>query len=418
MKRIVYREWRIPPARYWGVLGILASVIAIGGLAALYMEHHGHWVTGMGNSVVWGTPHIFAVLMVISASGALNLASIGTVFGRSAYKPLGRLSGLLSAALLAGGLIVLVLDLGRPDRLLVALTHYNFSSIFAWNIYLYTGFMAIVIAYLWSMADRMGEPFTKPIGIFALVWRLALTTGTGSIFGFLVSRQAYDTAFLAPMFVALSLAYGLAIMVLVLMFAFREEGRPFGDKAMQRFMRLLGVFLWAILYFTLVYFLTKAYAAKNDDFVTWVLHRGGIYSGMFWIGWILLGCLVPLGILYHPVLSKDRRWIVAACALVIAGGFATMYVLIIGAQAYPIQMFPGKTILESGFFDGVQGQAASYSPSLPEILLGLGGVGLALLIAAVGVRVLQFLPESLADADVPDDGKEPALARASAAAEA
>jgi molybdopterin-containing oxidoreductase family membrane subunit len=40
---------------------------------------------------------------------------------------------------------------------------------------------------------------------------------------------------------------------------------------------------------------------------------------------------------------------------------------------------------------------APYAPSIPEVLLGLGGVAVALLITAVGVRVLQFLPESLDD---------------------
>jgi Ni/Fe-hydrogenase subunit HybB-like protein len=403
MKRIVYREWRIASARYWGILGILAAAVGIGGLAALYMEHQGHWVTGMSNSVVWGTPHIFAIFLIVSASGALNVATIGTVFGRGAYKPLGRLSGLLAASLLAGGLAVLVLDLGRPDRLLVAMTHYNFRSIFAWNIYLYSGFMAIVIAYLWSMADRMGGPYTKPIGVLAMIWRLALTAGTGSIFGFLVAREAYDTAFLAPMFVILSFAYGLAVLILVLLFAFSEEGRPIGELMMARLRTLLGIFVAAVLFFTLLYFLTKAYGAKNADFVTWVLFRGGIYSAMFWIGWVLIGCLMPLGIVFHPVLGQDRRWIVAACAAVVAGGLATLYVILIGAQAYPIPMFPGMTILESGFFDDVNGQPAPYSPTFPEALLGTGGVALALLATAVGVRVLQFLPESLADSAIPAD---------------
>ena len=46
------------------------------------------------------------------------------------YKPLGRLSALLAICLLTGGLIVLVLDLGRPDRLIVAMTTFNFKSIF------------------------------------------------------------------------------------------------------------------------------------------------------------------------------------------------------------------------------------------------------------------------------------------------
>jgi molybdopterin-containing oxidoreductase family membrane subunit len=414
MKRIVYREWRIPPARYWGILGILAVVAGIGGLATLYMEHEGHWVTGMNNSVVWGTPHVFAVFLIVAASGALNIASIGTVFGKAAYKPLGRLSGLLAAALLIGGLLVLVLDLGRPDRLIVAMTTYNFRSIFAWNIFLYTGFMAIVVAYLWSMADRMGAPFYKGIGIFAFAWRLALTTGTGSIFGFIVARQAFDTAFLAPMFVIMSFAYGLAVYLLVLMFTFDQEGRVLGDRLLRRLKNLLGVFVAAILYFTVVYFLTKLYGAKNYELVGWMLLNGGAYTAVFWIGWVLIGGLAPLGILYHPELGKDRNWIAAACALVILGGLATMYVVIIASQAFPLQMFPGQTVLEATPAAGILGEAATYSPSLPELLLGLGGIAVALLITAVGVRVLQFLPESLSDQAVPADeeAQAPALAEA------
>lgn len=397
MKRIIYREWRIDPARYWGLLAILVAIVGVGASAALYIEHTGHWVTGMTNSVVWGTPHIFAVFLVITASGVLNVATIGTVFGKGAYKPLGRLSGLLAVALLMGGLLVLVLDLGRPERLIVAMTHYNFRSIFAWNIFLYTGFMAITIGYLWTMAERKGNQFMRPVGILAMIWRLALTTGTGSIFGFLVAREAYDAAILAPMFVLMSFAYGLAAFLLVLMFTFAQEERPLGEKMLVKLARLLGVFVAGILYFTLIYHLTKVYGAKHYDFVSWVLLDGGAYTVLFWFGWVLVGGLLPLGILYHPVLGKTRGWVATACAMVILGGLAAMGVVIIGSQAYPMPMFPGQTILESGYFDGVQGQAAPYSPSLPEVLLGVGGVAVGLLITAVGVRVLQFLPESLAD---------------------
>jgi len=400
MKRIVYREWRLAPQRYWGLLVILAAVAGLGGLAFAYMEHEGHWVTGMSNQVVWGTPHVFAVFLIVSASGALNVASIGSVFGKYLYKPLARLSGLLAVALLAGGLMVLVLDLGRPDRLVVAMTTYNFRSIFAWNIFLYTGFMAIVIAYLWTMAERKGNPYTKPVGFFAFIWRLMLTTGTGSIFGFLVSRQAYDTAVMAPLFVAMSFAFGLAIFMLVLMFAFAQDDRPIGESMLFRLRNLLGIFIGAVLFFVLVYFLSKLYGAKNYDLVSFYLIDGGIYTALFWIGWMLVGSLFPLGILFHPELGRSPTWIASACGMVVLGGLSSMYVIIIGGQAYPMQMFPGKTILESGFHDGVGGALATYAPSLPEVLLGVGGVSVALLITAVGVRVLQFLPESLADRDV------------------
>jgi molybdopterin-containing oxidoreductase family membrane subunit len=399
-KRIVYREWLIQPERYWGLLAVLAAVIAIGGAAALYMEHEGHWVTGMTNSVVWGLPHVFAVFLIVAASGALNVASIGTVFNQPAYKPLARLSGLLAAALLVGGLLVLVLDLGRPDRLLVAMTTYNFSSIFAWNIFLYTGFLAITIGYLWTMAERKGNHLQRPVGTFAFLWRLALTTGTGSIFGFLVGRSAYDTAVLAPMFVVMSFAYGLAAYMLVLMTSFEWDGRPIGGKILKRLKNLLGLFVGGVLYFTLIYHLTNLYGAKNTDFESFLLIQGGIYTLMFWGGWVLVGGLLPLGIIYHPRLSQDRNWIAAACALVIVGGLAAMYVIIIGSQAFPLEMFPGKTVLSFGAPGDVGGAVAPYTPSLPELLLGIGGVAVAMLIVSVGIRVLQFMPESLSDKEV------------------
>jgi len=400
MKRIVYREWRLSPQRYWGLLAILATIAGLGGLAFAYMEHEGHWVTGMSNQVIWGTPHVFAVFLIVAASGALNIASISSVFGKSLYKPLARLSGLMAVALLAGGLLVLVLDLGRPDRLIVAMTHYNFRSIFAWNVLLYTGFMAIVIAYLWTMAERKGNAYTKQVGFAAFVWRLMLTTGTGSIFGFIVARQAFDTALFAPMFIAMSLAFGLAIFILVLLFAFDQDDRPIGDSILFRLRNLLGIFLGAVLFFVLVYFLTKLYGAKNYDLVSFYLIDGGIYTFLFWFGWMLAGILMPMGILFHPALGKSRASIAAACGLVVVGGLSSMYVIIIGGQAYPMQLFPGKTILESGFYDGVGGAVAAYAPSMPEVLLGVGGVAVAMMITAVGVRVLQFLPESLADKDV------------------
>src|SRR3990167_1890942 len=101
---------------FYALLGILGAFLLAAGLAALYMEHNGHWVTGMSNQIVWGTPHVFAVFLIVAASGALNVASIASVFGRQLYKPLARLSGLLAITLLAGGLAILVLDLGRPER--------------------------------------------------------------------------------------------------------------------------------------------------------------------------------------------------------------------------------------------------------------------------------------------------------------
>jgi molybdopterin-containing oxidoreductase family membrane subunit len=379
--------------RFYALLGFIGLFVLAGLGAAYYMEHNGHWVTGMTNQIVWGTPHVFAVFLIVAASGALNVASISSVFGKTPYKPLARFSGLLAITLLVGGLAVLVLDLGRPDRLIVAMTYYNFKSIFAWNIFLYIGFMIIVAIYLWMMMERKMNDYTKPAGFFAFIWRLILTTGTGSIFGFLVARQGYDAAVMAPMFIIMSFSFGLAIFILVLMAACKWSDRPLGDAILMKLKNLLGVFIGAVLYFVLIYHLTNLYITEHHGFERFLLLDGGVYTSLFWIVQIGIGSLLPLALLYLPATGKSRSWISVASLLVIIGGLAQMYVIIIGGQAYPMELFPGKEVT-STFFDGV---VASYSPSLPEVILGIGGFGLAIAATLVGVRVLRFLPTSLAD---------------------
>jgi len=413
MKTIHYRTIDGNGLGFYALLGLLGAIVAIGLGAAYYMEHNGHVVTGMSNQIVWGTPHVFAIFLIVAASGALNVASIASVFGRVPYKPLGRLSALLALTLLAGGLAVLVLDLGRPDRLIVAMTYYNFKSIFAWNIFLYTGFFAIVAVYLWMMMERRMNDYAKPAGLFAFIWRLILTTGTGSIFGFLVAREAYDSAMLAPMFIIMSFSFGLAIYLLVLMAATRGTGRPLGDALLKRLKNLLGVFVAAVFYFVVVYHLTNLYIAERHGIEGFILLNGGIYTTLFWLGQILLGSIVPLILLFHPALGRRTGMIALAAVLVILGGLAQLYVIVIGGQAYPLPLFPGKEI-QSSFFDGV---VASYTPSLPEVLLGIGGIGIALLLTTLALKILPFLPESLADAAVDahhskarDSGAEPATA--------
>lgn len=396
MKQIMFAQIDGKSGSYYALLGWLGAFAAAGLGAAWYMESNGHYVTGMNNQIVWGMPHVFAVFMIVAASGALNVASISSVFGRPMYKPLARLSALLAVALLAGGLMVLVLDLGRPDRLILAIINYNFKSIFAWNIYLYTGFFGIVAIYLWMMMERRMNRFTRIAGFAAFIWRLALTTGTGSIFGFLVARQAYDAAIMAPMFIIMSFSFGLAIFILVLMVISRGTGRPLGDAVINKLKNLLGVFIAGVLYFVTVQHLTNLYASEHSGVEAFILRDGGIYTALFWIGQILIGGIAPLVLLYHPLTGKDRAMIGLAAAMVIAGGLAQVYVIIVGGQAYPLSIFPGYQV-SSSFFDG---QINSYTPSLPEIMLGLGGVAVALLIVSVAVKALPFMACSLADAEV------------------
>ncbi len=389
MAHLDFREFGGRGAGHLALIVVLVLLSVAGVLAGHHMDVEGHHVTGMNNRIVWGLPHVFAVFLIVAASGALNVASLSSVFGRAAYEPLARLSGVLAIALLAGGLTVLVLDLGRPDRLVVAMTHYNFSSIFAWNILLYTGFMAVVVIYLWMHMERRMQRHVRRAGILALAWRVMLTTGTGCIFGFLVARQAYDAAIMAPLFVAMSLSLGLAVFLLVLLGAASATARPLDHGLLRRLCRLQALFVSVVLYFVVARHLANLYVAEHAEVERFLLLDGGAFPVVFWIGQILLGSVLPLAILWwrHP-LSTGR--IAAAASLVVVGGLSQLYGIVIGGQAAPLVIFPGKEVIEGAL---VAGEPVHYLASIPELLLGLGGVAMSGLILLIAVRVLRILPE-------------------------
>jgi len=396
MAEVKYRRLGDHSPMLTGLMALHAVLVAAGFGAALYMESNGHQVTGMNNQIVWGLPHVFAVFLVVSASGALNVASVSSVFARLAYKPFARLSGALAVALLVGGLAILVLDLGRPDRVFVTLFHRNLKSIFAWNIYLYGGFVAIVSGYLFSMMDRVVSRkvlVNKAFGYAAFSWRLILTTGTGLIFGLLAARASVSGGIMAPLFIAASLIYGLAFTVLVVMtMCFETREALFTDEMVGKFRGLLILFALSTLFLTTILHISKFYEARSLGVELFLLRDGGIYPLLFWGGQVLIGTLAPLALLARMHGGRgDRGKLGLASLLFLIGGMAQIYVIIIGAQAYPLDNFPDFDV-SSSFGDGA---IASYVPTLPEALLGLAGVSLAMMLTALAFRLLPFLPQGV-----------------------
>ena len=378
----------------WAVLIGFGLMAGLAGVAAIYMESNGHWVTGMTQRVVWGLPHVFAFFLIVTASGALNIASVGSVFGKAAYQPLGRLSVLLAFALLAGGLFILVTDLGRADRLLLTIQYLNLTSIFAWNVFIYQIFFALTVIYLWVMMSPKLARFYRPAAIAAFLWRLGMTTGTGSVLGFLVARAAFRSAIMPVAFVALSLSLGTALFVLTLLAFDRFAGLPRPTPGLlSRLRKLLGILTAVSLYMFVVQHLTGLYQAERRDVENFLLFGGTVYSYCLWVGFVLGGSVVPLVLLFAPV-GVGRAWpLGVAAGLIAAGGMAFMYGTVIGGEVFPLELFPGRQIASSAY-DGV---VATYSPRFVEVVLGVGGFGVAGLLVCIGTWVLPLLPGRVAD---------------------
>jgi len=391
MSKIILTRFIIEPKIFWKIFFSLGFIILIGFLCSHYMETEGHHVTGMNNQIIWGLPHIFAVLLIVIASGVLNIASISSVFDKKLYKPLAPLSALFAIAFLISGLAILVLDLGRPDRLIVAMTTYNFKSIFAWNIFLYSGFAAVLVIYIWTMLDRTVNRFSRYTGMFAFAWRIILTTGTGSIFGFLIAREAYGTAILAPLFIIMSLLYGTVVYYLILKIINYYQKTLMSEEIIENLKKLTIMFLFANLYFLLLYHLTNMYITKHLEFEKFILLNGGIYTLAFWLGQFLIGLILPLILLLKEKQASHKSLILPSI-LILIGSFKAIYVIIIGGQAYPLTIFTDYKIVNSTFYDNV---VHSYVPSIYEFGLGIGGVALALIIILIAIANLNFLPSQI-----------------------
>ncbi|MBE0625614.1 MAG: polysulfide reductase NrfD [Burkholderiales bacterium] len=385
---LIYCELGGSGRRYWALLALLGVPLALGAFAYFYIEHYGHIATGMDNQIVWGMPHVFAVFLVIAATGALNIAMAASVFRKAVYRPVAPLSALVSLALLVGGLAVLMLDLGRSDRMIVAITKLNPASLFARRVIFYDGFMLSVGVYLWFLLERRMNRYIKPAAIVAFFWQLLLVTSTGLEFGFNF-RAVYDSVLYAPMFIAFSSAYGAAALILVLLAVCRWEERPVSDELLRRLKNWLGISVGASLFFAVLFLGTKYELARSRDVARFLLFDGGVYTALLWLGQIALGGIAPLALLLRSPLRRSALgW---ACAMVILGGLAQMYVTLIGGQAYPQILFPGL-VESSSFFDG---EIHPYTPSLVEVLLGMGAVALAAAIIAVALRALAMLPTRL-----------------------
>ena len=73
MSKIEYTSLEGKSLSYFALLGGLGFMMLLALVSVFYMEHEGHYVTGMTNQIVWGMPHVFAIFLIVAASGALKL---------------------------------------------------------------------------------------------------------------------------------------------------------------------------------------------------------------------------------------------------------------------------------------------------------------------------------------------------------
>jgi molybdopterin-containing oxidoreductase family membrane subunit len=153
--------------------------------------------------------------------------------------------------------------------------------------------------------------------------------------------------------------------------------------------RLLFWFVLTVFYFAVVHHVTNLYLAEHQVVERYALT--GSISPVFWIGFVLIGTVIPIVLLMWGSEKNNCRNLIIACAASVAGGVALIYTIVVGSQSTPLQLFPGKTVIASSFGDA---GFDSYQPSALELGLGVGGVALAVLLCLILLRILPFTPAS------------------------
>jgi len=368
---------------------VLLAGLGLAGVYATYLMHeHGIYLSGMTNRVPWGLQIAMAIFYIGLSAGSLVVSGLYGIFGKAEYKPFARIAAYLAMLFLIAGLLSILTDQGRIDRVFVEpFTHFNLNSMFSINPSLYSGHIMICVIYLWALFKEKGK-LTKIASLTVCLWAIGTHTGTGAIFAF-VPRELYNSPLLPPSFVAAALSSGAALMILVIVTLFRATRREIDDDLiiwMGR--RLLAVFLLCALYVMLIENVHRVYLMASREAGLFFLF-GGFHSVLFWGGLIFLGSIVPALLLFIRRTGTSIPWIVFASSLVVFGVLCERFLIVVPGLIHPPDLFPGMEITRSVIEEGI----VQYNISFLELLQALGVLGIIGFAFLVGLRVLPLAPK-------------------------
>ncbi|MEW6383545.1 MAG: NrfD/PsrC family molybdoenzyme membrane anchor subunit, partial [Pseudomonadota bacterium] len=284
-------------AAYWITLGLLAAVSLWGLYAYVHQLRYGLSVTGMNRPVFWGVYMTnFVFFIGISHAGTL-ISAILRIVGAEWRRPFTRIAEALTVFSLPFGAASVLIDMGRPERILNVFIYGRFQSAILWDLtaigtYLLSSVFFFYLAMIPDIAtarDRLdaerSTPFRKRLySALALGWQgrpeqwrrlhvvmggmaifltlLVVTVHTvvSWIFGMTV-QPGWHTAIIGPYFLLGAIFSGVAAVAIVA--ALLRKVFHLEEYLTPKHFDYLGKFLVALtlawFYFTFAEFLTEFY---------------------------------------------------------------------------------------------------------------------------------------------------------------
>lgn len=401
-------------------IGFLLAVIAAAAVAYTYQLANGLKVTAMREYVSWGVYITnFVFFIGISHAGTL-ISAILRVTGAEWRRSVTRVAEAITVfALMVGAPMVLV-DLGRIDRLLHIVTHGRLNSPLLWDVcsictYLTGSFTFLYVAMIpdfallkarmsngqtfgwrWRLYDTLslgyrGTPEQKRLleramhvmSVIIIPVAVSVHTVVSWIFG-MTLRPGWHSTIFGPYFVVGAIYSGTAALI-VAMVVFRKVYRLENLITLRQF-RALGALLMALtviyLYFTLAEYLTTWYGGESVDRRLLHMLMG---SGPFGLAWwaMVAGCFfVPAILLVIPVVFPKKvslSRLVIACLLINLGMWLKRYFIVVPTLMTPF--IPAEAA----------GVTPQYHPTWVEWTITAGAFAVFLLLFTLFAKVFPII---------------------------
>jgi molybdopterin-containing oxidoreductase family membrane subunit len=280
-------------------------------------------------------------------------------------------------------LMFVVADMGRPDRfwhIIPGIGRFNWPiSMLTWDVLVLNGYLLInlhVVGYIiyQRFLGRVPNPaWYVPFVFLSIVWAISIHTVTAFLYAGLGGRPFWNSALLAPRFLASAFVTGPAFIVLALQIVRRTTSFYVPSKAIHtlvsiiRVTALVNLFMLGAELFKEFY--TGGYHVAAARYLFVGLH--GHYELVPWM-WTAVTFNVGAAIvLLTPRLSKKRWLLNTALALTFVG----------------VWIEKGMGLIVPGFIPSTLHEIVPYTPSLSEWKVTAGVWAFGMMVFAVGLRM-------------------------------
>ena len=356
------------------------TVIALVGLYSYCQQLvYGLVTTGMSDQVSWGLYIAnFTYLVGLAAAAAMLVIPV-YIYRNMHLHDVVIFGELLAVAVIIMCLLFVTVDLGRPDRFLHLMQRFNFPiSMLTWDVIALNGYLLLnlhICGYLIYCAYCRREPsklFYVPFVFIAIVWAVSIHTVTAFLYVGLGGRPFWNSAIIAPRFLASAFAAGPSFIILTLQVVRRYTNHHVSDEALFTLRRIVQVamiinaFLLGCEVFTEFY--TDSAHLASSRYLFLGLH--GRHALVPWIWTAITMNLVATILLLLPV-SRALRTLNLACVLAILA----------------IWIEKGMGLIVPGFIPTPLGEIVEYFPTMREVLVCTGIWAFGLLLYTIFVRI-------------------------------